>query len=186
MWAGPHQAQTVWSKQRRVAAIRTALLLEDTVERVIALSLVANGTADGHIVHLAGDDLAVVVDLGNGDLDRSVVLGLNQAASGSALARHEKVDELALVSRPRTWSFSMVVQVGKSSGLREVSSSCHVIITVPTRDKHACGGVPCNTMTDVRRELTSTSITLMSKWRACHAPAPLSVCSRAWKVRVCG
>lgn len=81
-----------------MAMIRTALLLKNTVKRVIALSLVADGAADRHVLGLARDDLAVVVDLGNSDLHRGVVLGLNQAASGGALAWHEKVDELALVS----------------------------------------------------------------------------------------
>lgn len=79
--------------------VLTALLLENAVERVVALSLVANGTADRHVLVLSGDDLAVVVDLCDSDLHRGVVLRLNQAASGSTLARDVKVDKLALVSR---------------------------------------------------------------------------------------
>ena len=85
--------------------IRTAHLLAEAVERVVALTLVADRARDRDVGGLAGDDLAVLVDVGDGDLHRGVVLGLDQAAGRRALARHVQVNKVALrtrsVPRPR-------------------------------------------------------------------------------------
>ena len=81
---------------RAQSKIRTALLLADAVQRVVALTLVADRASDGDVGRLARDDLAVLVNVRDGDLDRGVVLGLHKAARGSALAGHVKIDKLTL------------------------------------------------------------------------------------------
>lgn len=76
--------------------IRTAHLLAEAVERVVALTLVADRARDRDVGGLAGDDLAVLVDVGDGDLHRGVVLGLDETARGGTLAGHVKVNKLSL------------------------------------------------------------------------------------------
>lgn len=76
--------------------IRTALLLADAVQRVIALALVADRASNRDVGRLARDDLAVLVDIRNRNLDRGVVLGLDETAGGSALAGDVKVNKLSL------------------------------------------------------------------------------------------
>lgn len=77
--------------------ILTTLLLGKTVERVIALTELADKAGQGEDGGLAGDHATVGIDVSNGNLNRSVVLGLNDAASGSALAWHVKVDKVSLL-----------------------------------------------------------------------------------------
>ena len=102
---------------RAQSKIRTALLLADAVLRVVALTLVADRASDGDVGRLARDDLAVLVNVRDGDLDRGVVLGLNETASGSALAGDVKVNKLSLNGQSRrtrvthTWMLSMVMSV---------------------------------------------------------------------------
>lgn len=77
-------------------SVLTALLLRETVERVIALTGGTNEAGEREVDRLAGDDTAVLVNLTNGDLNGSVVLGLDKAAGRSALARNVKVNKVTL------------------------------------------------------------------------------------------
>lgn len=65
-----------------------AIALGKAVESVIALTHGTDETAEGVDVVLAGDSAAVLVNLGDGDLDGGVVLGLDDAVGGAALARN--------------------------------------------------------------------------------------------------
>lgn len=78
------------------ALILTTLLLGKTVERVVTLTELADEARQGEDGRLAGDDATVGIDVSDGDLDGSVVLGLDDAASGSALSGDVKVDEVTL------------------------------------------------------------------------------------------
>lgn len=77
--------------------VLTAQVLRDTVERVVALALVADGATERNVGGLARDNLAILIHVGNGDLNRGVVLGLDEAAGGSTLARHVKINKLSLL-----------------------------------------------------------------------------------------
>lgn len=68
-------------------ALDEAVTLGQSVQGVIGLAHGADEAAEGVDVVLAGDSAAVLVDLGNGDLDRAVVLGLDDAVGSAALAR---------------------------------------------------------------------------------------------------
>lgn len=68
-------------------ALDEAVTLGQSVQRVIGLAHGADEAAEGVDVVLAGDSAAVLVDLGNGDLNRAVVLGLDDAVGSAALAR---------------------------------------------------------------------------------------------------
>lgn len=65
-----------------------AITLSQTVEGIVALAHRTNETGEGVDVVLAGDGAAVLVNLGDGDLDGGVVLGLDDAVGGAALARN--------------------------------------------------------------------------------------------------
>lgn len=65
-----------------------AITLGQTVEGIVALAHRTNETGEGVDVVLAGDGAAVLVNLGDGDLDGGVVLGLDDAVGGAALARN--------------------------------------------------------------------------------------------------
>lgn len=56
------------------------------VDGVVALAHGADETAEGVHVVLAGDGTAVLVNLGDRNLDGTVVLGLDDAVGGAALA----------------------------------------------------------------------------------------------------
>lgn len=60
---------------------------------VVGLAHGADLTAEGVGVVLALDGLAIGVNVGDHDLDRGVVLGGDQATSGSAVAGNVKVNE---------------------------------------------------------------------------------------------
>lgn len=64
-----------------------AITLSQSVQRVIGLTHGTDETAQGVDVVLSGDGTAVLVDLGDGDLDGAVVLGLDDAVGSAALAR---------------------------------------------------------------------------------------------------
>lgn len=101
----------------RLVSVRTAELLGKTVDRVVALALVADEASNGEVGGLAGNHLAVLVDVGNGDLDRGVVLGLNDTAGSRALAGHVKVNKLSLlVSTPPNNNTYVVVLHGGVGG----------------------------------------------------------------------
>lgn len=60
--------------------------MREAVEGVVALTHGADETAEGVDLVVALDGAAVLVDLGDGDLDGTVVLGLDDAVGGAALA----------------------------------------------------------------------------------------------------
>lgn len=60
--------------------------LGQAVHGVVGLAHGADEAAEGVDVVLAGDGTAVLVNLGNGDLDRAVILGLDDAVGSAALA----------------------------------------------------------------------------------------------------
>lgn len=64
-----------------------AVALRETVQRIVALAHGPYESAEGVDVVLALDGTAVLVNLRNRDLDRGVVLGLDDAVRGAALAR---------------------------------------------------------------------------------------------------
>lgn len=72
--------------------LEEALLLRKSVERVVRLALGANVAADGEGGVLAGNGAALLVNVSNVDLNRGVVLGLDDAVGGIALARNVKLD----------------------------------------------------------------------------------------------
>jgi hypothetical protein len=63
-----------------------AVPLGEAVHGVVGLAHGADEAAEGVGVVLAGDGAAVLVDLGDVDLDGAVVLGLDDAVGGAALA----------------------------------------------------------------------------------------------------
>lgn len=67
-------------------ALDKAVALGQSVEGVVALAHGSDETAEGVDVVLALDGTAVLVNLGDGDLDRAVILGLDDAVGGAALA----------------------------------------------------------------------------------------------------
>lgn len=80
-------------------ALDDAIALHKSVEGVVALAHGTDETAEGVDVVLALDLAAVLVNLGDRDLDGSVVLGLDDAVGGAALAgdvavRREKYHKL--------------------------------------------------------------------------------------------
>ena len=66
--------------------LEEAVALGEAVEGVVALTHGADEAAEGVDVVVAGDGAAVLVDLGDGNLDGAVVLGLDDAVGGAALA----------------------------------------------------------------------------------------------------
>lgn len=79
--------------------ILTALLSSEPVEAVIALALRPDETAEGESRGGARDHLSALVDVGHGNLNRGVVLGLDDAASSGALAGHVQVDKVTLLDQ---------------------------------------------------------------------------------------
>lgn len=61
--------------------------MRQSVHGVVALAHGADKAGQGVDVVLSGDGTAVLVDLGDGDLDGTVILGLDDAVGGAALAR---------------------------------------------------------------------------------------------------
>lgn len=68
-------------------ALQQAVPLRQAVHRVVALAHRSHEAAQGVDVVLAGNGAAVLVDLGDRNLDGAVVLGLDDAVGGAALAR---------------------------------------------------------------------------------------------------
>jgi len=66
--------------------LEETVTLSEAVEGVVALAHSANEAGEGVDDVLALDGTAVLVNLGDGDLARTVVLGLDDSASGRALA----------------------------------------------------------------------------------------------------
>lgn len=63
------------------------ITLSQSVQRVVGLTHGTDEAAQGVDVVLSGDGTAVLVNLGDGDLDGAVVLGLDDAVGSAALAR---------------------------------------------------------------------------------------------------
>jgi hypothetical protein len=92
------------SKSHRLDALSAPDILEQTValseavQGVVALTHRADEAAEGVDVVLAGDGAAVLVNLGDRNLDGTVVLGLDDTVGGAALARDVAVREECEVS----------------------------------------------------------------------------------------
>lgn len=72
--------------------LEEAIALGQTVQRIVALAHGPYESAEGIDVVLALDGAAVLVNLGDRDLNRGVVLGLDDAVRGAALARDVTVN----------------------------------------------------------------------------------------------
>lgn len=72
------------------------------VEGLVSVASLADSAREG-VGDVGASHLARLVDLGDVDLDRGVVLGRDEAVGRTALARDVKVDDLALQSEKR-WS----------------------------------------------------------------------------------
>lgn len=79
-------------------ALEETVTLSKAVHGIVGLAHGADEAAEGVDVVLAGDSAAVLVDLGDVDLDRAVVLGLDDAVGGAALAGDVTVKRQNLVS----------------------------------------------------------------------------------------
>lgn len=66
------------------------------VEGIIRVTLLTEGTAES-VGDVGTGHLALLIDFGNVDLDRSVILGDDQSVGGRALAGDVKVDNLSLI-----------------------------------------------------------------------------------------
>lgn len=66
--------------------LNEAVALGQSVQGIVGLAHGADEAAEGVDVVLAGDGAARLVNLGDGNLDRGVVLGLDDAVGGRALA----------------------------------------------------------------------------------------------------
>jgi len=71
--------------------------LREPVEGVVALADGSDEAAEGVDDVLAGDGAAVLVNLGDGDLDGGVILGLDDAVGGAALAGDIAVGKIVSV-----------------------------------------------------------------------------------------
>lgn len=78
-------------------ALEETVTLSKAVHGVIGLAHGADETAEGIDVVLAGDGTAVLVNLGDADLDGAVVLGLDDAVGGRALSGDVATSNSALV-----------------------------------------------------------------------------------------
>lgn len=79
-----------------VLQVLTTFLLGETVQRVIALAKLSDEAGERKDGGLPGDHSSVGVNIGNGDLDGSMVLGLNDAASSGTLSGDVKVNKISL------------------------------------------------------------------------------------------
>lgn len=93
--------------------LQQTVTLSKAVHRVVALAHSTDETAQSINVVLSGDGAAVLVDLGDRNLDGAMVLGLDNAVGGAALAgdvaRGTKISISVNSSMMRVWS--LVVQV---------------------------------------------------------------------------
>lgn len=77
-------------------SILTALFGSEPVQRVVALSCPADESRHGEDGRGSLDHSSILVDVGDGNLDGSVVLGLDDAAGSGALSWDVEVDEVSL------------------------------------------------------------------------------------------
>lgn len=87
--------------------LEETVALGQTVHSVVGLAHGADEAAEGIDVVLAGDGTAVLVNLGNGDLDRAVILGLDDAVGSAALAGDVAVNRSRIIS---TTSFHISIR----------------------------------------------------------------------------
>ena len=73
--------------------------MRQAVHGVVALAHCADEAGQGVNVVLSGDGTAVLINLGDRDLDGAVVLGLDDAVGGAALARDVAVFQDTQVSK---------------------------------------------------------------------------------------
>lgn len=86
--------------------LEVTVTLGQAVEGVIALAAGTDEAAKSVGLVLAGV-ATVLVNLANGELDRGVVVGLNDAVGGAALAGHVAVErEIMLVVCVLLWVFA--------------------------------------------------------------------------------
>jgi len=71
--------------------LEQTITLSEAVQRVITLTHRTDETAEG-VVDALTDVASVLINLSDRDLDRRVVLGLDDAVGGAALARHVAID----------------------------------------------------------------------------------------------
>lgn len=76
--------------------LEVAVLLGKAVEGVVTLTAGTDETAESVGLVLAGV-AAVLVNLADGELDRGVVVGLDDAVGGAALAGDVEIDDLSLL-----------------------------------------------------------------------------------------
>lgn len=74
-------------------ALHQAVALGEAVQGIVALAHGADEAAQSVDLVLAGDGTAVLVNLGDGNLNGAVVLGLDDAVGSAALARDVAVKE---------------------------------------------------------------------------------------------
>lgn len=88
-----------WGNLARIRpdVLEETVLLSQTVQRVVSLTLGTDETGKGVGVVVTRDDVALLVQLSNVDLNSGMVLRLDQTVSGRALAGSEKLDVDALV-----------------------------------------------------------------------------------------
>ncbi|MBY8978612.1 hypothetical protein KHP62_22695, partial [Rhodobacteraceae bacterium NNCM2] len=76
--------------------LQQTIALSQSVQRIIGLSHSSDETAESINLVLAGS-ASVLVNLCDGDLDGSVVLGLDDTVGGAALTWNVKINEFSLV-----------------------------------------------------------------------------------------
>lgn len=76
--------------------LEETVALGQTVQRVVSLTHGANEAAESVVDGLAGV-ASVLIDLSDRDLHRRVVLGLDDAVRGAALAGDVEVDDFSLL-----------------------------------------------------------------------------------------
>jgi len=74
-------------------ALHQTVALGEAVQGIVALAHGADEAAQSVDLILAGDGTAVLVNLGDGNLNGAVVLGLDDAVGSAALARDVAVKE---------------------------------------------------------------------------------------------
>lgn len=85
-------------------ALDEAVTLGQSVQGIVRLAHGTDEAAEGVDVVLAGDGAARLVNLGNGDLNRGMVLGLDNAVGGRALAGDVAIrEDCGSAHRVRSW-----------------------------------------------------------------------------------
>lgn len=121
---------------RRPDVLDKTVALRQAVQSVVGLAHSANEAAEGVDVVLAGDGAAGLVNLGDGDLNGGVVLGLDDAVGGRALA-----GDVAISQQRRGWVSTVYSLFGLFRFCRKAvprcsrGSKCRASLTGP-RSRH--------------------------------------------------